>query len=1340
MKKITCLLAALLLTCGLSWAQQITWSAADQGYDNGQVIESVDFNDYVSAEFFKGTNNNEPKYYNTGTAIRCYGGNYFTITSDYVLTEIVLGFGSGDGSNTITTDCGTYENGTWTGNANEVTFTIGGTTGHRRFATFTITYDEGGSPAPSISADNVEIAYDATEGAIEYTINNGVEGGVLTAATEAEWLTIGTVGETVPFTCSVNENGQRVATVTLTYTYNTDQTVTKNVTVTQITNPDIPGTQNNPYTVAQARAAIDAGVGTQGVYATGIVSAIPTAYNSQYQNVTFNMVDEEGDEDFLQAYRCGGDEAANVAVGDVVVVYGNLTFHNASSTYEFAQGCQVVSLTHPAVPSVTVTPAILDVDADEHEGTLEITYANIPEFISFDMYFCDVNGDALEEDPDWILAEIQEENDTYSVYYVIDANDGDARTAYFKVYTFVGEVDEVYAIVTVNQAAYVAPVQDYATLPFAFDGGRADIETTDGLTQNGLGSDYSSSPKLKFDTTDDWMILHFNEEPGQFSFVIRGTGNPFSGTFTVETSVDGVDYETLATYTELGDAETMTFDALDADVRYIRWYFTEKVSGCNVGIGNIHLYPVGGGPAFITVEPDILNVDAEQHLVNYFSLTYENIVADSTQCFTVHYYNAEGQEIEPVPGEAWMIAGVVKLMDIYQVLCTIIANEGEARSGYFKVSAQDANDNTVYSNLVTINQAGVAQQYTLTVEPFENLELITFVNDEMVMEGDGTINAVEGDAIMLSIVADEGYVMETLMVNGVNHVNDIAADFTYSFEMPAENVTISATAVEDIPFEGATYSLATYIEPGRHYIITNGTDKAMGQQNNNNRAAVDVNIEEGVAEVESADVYEFVINGPDINGFYTIYDANEASTGYLYAASNSSNWLRTREFNIDANSLWSIEFNDSTNVATIIAQGDNSRNWMRYNNSGLFSCYGETNSQHDIYLFVKDDDTYEFYMDIKGYTEGQNDTWYAISTPVNTNPTNVNHMLDETFDLYKFDPTVIGEEWQNYRINNFTLTPGEGYLYANENNVTLRFAGEVGDLYAGDGTVALPYYDEENEDLCWNLVGNPFGFAANTLTSDFYVMKEDGSDFELAEREMLKPFEAIFVKAEFEGDEIFFYNDDVTGGGMGGGNFGGEKLNVRVSDENGKGDFARVRFGEGNNLEKFMLNPANTKLYFPMDDEDYAVVYADNMGEMPLNFNAAADGDYTLNINVKNMEMEYLHLIDNMTGTDVDLLATPSYSFHARMNDNAARFTLVFASLTGMDENTADQFAFFSNGSFIVSNEGNAMLQVVDVTGRIVKSESINGTASVSVDAAPGVYMLRLVTGDNVKVQKVVVK
>jgi hypothetical protein len=47
---------------------------------------------------------------------------------------------------------------------------------------------------------------------------------------------------------------------------------------------------------------------------------------------------------------------------------------------------------------------------------------------------------------------------------------------------------------------------------------------------------------------------------------------------------------------------------------------------------------------------------------------------------------------------------------------------------------------------------------------------------------------------------------------------------------------------------------------------------------------------------------------------------------------------------------------------------------------------------------------------------------------------------------------------------------------------------------------------------------------------------------------------------------------------------------------------------------------------------------------------------------------------------------------------------------------------------------------VIDVNGRILSSETVSGCVSKAISAAPGVYMLRLINGDNMKVQKVVVK
>ena len=185
--------------------------------------------------------------------------------------------------------------------------------------------------------------------------------------------------------------------------------------------------------------------------------------------------------------------------------------------------------------------------------------------------------------------------------------------------------------------------------------------------------------------------------------------------------------------------------------------------------------------------------------------------------------------------------------------------------------------------------------------------------------------------------------------------------------------------------------------------------------------------------------------------------------------------------------------------------------------------------------------------------------------------------------------------------------------------------------------------------------------------------------------------------------------------------------------------YAIVNFGEGNNLVKFQLNPNHTKVYIPQDGKDYAVVSAESYGELPVSFKAAENGNYTLSFTTDNVEFSYLHLIDHMTGNDVDLLQTPSYNFDAQYTDIAARFKLVFAK---SNADMGDDFGFIdaSGNLLVLGIEGNATLQVIDVTGRVLSSETFSGNYSKRINAAAGVYMIRLIQGNDSRTQKIVVK
>jgi len=506
-----------------------------------------------------------------------------------------------------------------------------------------------------------------------------------------------------------------------------------------------------------------------------------------------------------------------------------------------------------------------------------------------------------------------------------------------------------------------------------------------------------------------------------------------------------------------------------------------------------------------------------------------------------------------------------------------------------------------------------------------------------------------------------------------------------------------------------------------------------------------------ITVMPNSGIQEFVIVGPNVDGNYYIYDP--VAGGYLYASSSGSNDLSYQTPN-DANGLWEIDFTNST----VTAQGANTHNLLRYNSgSPRFSCY--TSGQTAIAFYEKNETTpqYDFYKDIAKYTvattsgEDKADGWYLIATPVvaGSTPSDCGLITDDllnngpadnyTYDFYAWDNSE-NLEWRNYRSEQFILIPGKGYLYANKNDVTLHFSGTA---YSDNGQVGLT--------TGWNLIGNPFAQTASLTNASnqaqsFYRMNAAGTELESATG-TIAAMEGVFVQAENNNDKVTFAPTSAVNSGSSNNT---NTLNVNLSQvvatrggsQSGVIDRAIVRFDEGNTLEKFMLNPENTKLYIPQDGKDYAVVNAQAQGEMPVNFKASKNGEYTLSVEAQNLQVNYLHLIDNKTGMDVDLLANPSYTFEANRGDNANRFRLVFDA-NAIDENASTSsasFAYYNGSSWVVSNMGEATLQVVDVMGRVLRSETINGNAELSINEVPGVYMLRLVNGNNVMVQKVIVK
>ena len=240
---------------------------------------------------------------------------------------------------------------------------------------------------------------------------------------------------------------------------------------------------------------------------------------------------------------------------------------------------------------------------------------------------------------------------------------------------------------------------------------------------------------------------------------------------------------------------------------------------------------------------------------------------------------------------------------------------------------------------VAVNAVGSSDVVTATYTRVAASPKIEF-------EGDGTFE----NFINVTIAAAEG----TKVYYTLNDKEDPDKN---SDECP-KTITLKANAtLKVIAYEGEyksniveqKFTLVAESSTGTATLVTNAADLAAGDQvvivasgydfalstdqRDNNRGQVAI-AKEGEKVTLNDDVQRLTLEEGTKEGTY----AFSTGSGYLYAASSSSNHLKTQTTN-NANSSWAITI-DGNGVATIKAQGANTRNWLMYNfNSDLFSCY-----------------------------------------------------------------------------------------------------------------------------------------------------------------------------------------------------------------------------------------------------------------------------------------------------------------------------------------------------------------------------------------------------------------
>ena len=379
-------------------------------------------------------------------------------------------------------------------------------------------------------------------------------------------------------------------------------------------------------------------------------------------------------------------------------------------------------------------------------------------------------------------------------------------------------------------------------------------------------------------------------------------------------------------------------------------------------------------------------------------------------------------------------------------------------------------------------------------------------------------------------------------------------------------------------------------------------------------------------------------------------------------------------------------------------------------------------------LYFTTTTTKTFTKTINGYNESKGG-YYLIASPIDSlQPSEVEGMIadiENNYDLYAFDEAY-EYEWRNFKAGHFTtLECGKGYLYASKITTELKFTGTP---YNGDGKVVL-HKTAGAEFEGWNLVGNPFDTTAYIADGrDFYIMNPGGTGFIEGGTE-IAVMEGVLVVANSDGEEMHLTTTPPTKAN--------HQIAVNVSQESKLIDRAVVRLNDTKGLPKLQLNENSTKIYIPRNGKDYAIIKAESEDVIPVHFKAETNGTYTISINTEGLDVDYMHLIDNMTGADIDLLKNSTYSFDAKTTDYESRFKLMFSTDTDAH---GESFAFISDGKIIVNNaDANTKLQVVDMLGRVLVQG--NATEQISTEnMTPGVYVVRLLNGENTTSQKIVVK
>ena len=180
--------------------------------------------------------------------------------------------------------------------------------------------------------------------------------------------------------------------------------------------------------------------------------------------------DETGTDVTSSVVTEGTTSTLNVSGNYEMVVMWSGTSNQIRATQVSVEASEMAATDYCTMipePSITVTDADISVTAEGDVDTRAITYEylDITDATDFALFFYDSDDNQLrgDDEPKWIEVEVAEENGSYMISYLVNANTSAERTAYFKV-AAAGDEDFIFSnLVTVTQAAGPSATATIAT-------------------------------------------------------------------------------------------------------------------------------------------------------------------------------------------------------------------------------------------------------------------------------------------------------------------------------------------------------------------------------------------------------------------------------------------------------------------------------------------------------------------------------------------------------------------------------------------------------------------------------------------------------------------------------------------------------------------------------------------------------------------------------------------------------------------------------------------------------------------------------------------------------------